>query len=178
MRKILVHTCCGICSAYPLQNLKELGYEPVAYFYNPNIDTEEEFEKRLEGERIVCENSETELIVEPYVPEEYENYVIGYETEPEHGRRCDKCFELRLEKTFQKAKELGIDIVTTTMIISPHKNFKQLTEVGNGLADKYGVEYLAVDFKKKDGFLKTNRISKELGLYRQNYCGCRFAKRD
>ena len=178
MRKILVHTCCGICSAYPLQNLKELGYEPVAYFYNPNIDTEEEFEKRLEGERIVCENSKTELIVEPYVPEEYENYVIGYETEPEHGRRCDKCFELRLEKTFQKAKELGIDIVTTTMIISPHKNFKQLTEVGNGLADKYGVEYLAVDFKKKDGFLKTNRISKELGLYRQNYCGCRFAKRD
>ena len=78
----------------------------------------------------------------------------------------------------QKAKELGIDIVTTTMIISPHKNFKQLTEVGNRLANKYGVEYLAVDFKKKDGFLKTNRISKELGIYRQNYCGCRFAKRD
>ena len=98
------------------------------------------------------------------------------ENEPEGGARCIKCFELRLKESAKKAKELGIDIFTTSMIISPHKNFKNLCSVGESVGKEYGLEFLGLDFKKKDGFLKTNKISKDLGLYRQNYCGCIFAK--
>ena len=116
------------------------------------------------------------MIVEPYNPQEYLDYVKGLENEPEGGARCIKCFELRLKETAQKTKELGFDKFTTSMIISPHKNFKNLCTVGEAVAKEYGLEFLGIDFKKQDGFLKTNKISKELGLYRQNYCGCKFAK--
>ena len=131
-KKILLHACCAICSGYPISLLKEMGYSPVVYFCNPNLDTKEEFDR---------------------------------------GSRCDKCIELRLLKTAQKAKELGIKEFTTSLVISPHKNFQKISAIGSGLG-----KYLPLDFKKKDGFLKTNQISKELNLYRQNYCGCEFAR--
>ena len=99
------------------------------------------------------------------------------EDEPEKGRRCDKCFELRLLKTAEFAKANGIKNFTTSIVISPHKNFAKLTAIGEKIAAEYGLNYAAIDFKKKDGFLKTNKISRELGLYRQNYCGCKFALR-
>ena len=107
----------------------------------------------------------------------YYEKVAGLENEPEKGKRCDKCFELRLLKTALFAKEKGIQNITTSMVISPHKNFQKLTLIGENIANEYGLNYLAIDFKKKDGFLKTNKISKELGLYRQKYCGCKFAQR-
>ena len=116
-----------------------------------------------------------ELIAEEYNHEEYLNAVKGLETEPERGRRCDVCIRLRLMKTVEKARELGIKRFTTSLVISPHKNFEKITEIGKSLAGE--LEYIAIDFKKKDGFLKTNNLSKELGIYRQNYCGCEFAKR-
>ena len=172
--KILIHACCGICSGYPISLLKEMGYKPVVYFYNPNLDSKEEFNKRLEAQKIVCMYHWVDLIIEDYNHEEFLDIAAGLENEPEHGKRCDKCFELRLSKTAQKAHELGITKFTTSLVISPHKNFDKITEIGVKNAD--GVEYVAIDFKKKDGFLKTNKLSKELGLYRQNYCGCEFSK--
>lgn len=175
--KILLHACCGICSAYPVSFLKDAGYEVVVYFYNPNIYPDVEYQKRLEAEKILCENSGVELIVEEYNQEEFFDYVKGFETEPEKGLRCDKCFELRLTKTANKAKELGIENFTTSIVISPYKNFQKLSTIGEEIASKTGINFLAIDFKKKDGFLKTNKIANSLSLYRQNYCGCKFSMR-
>ena len=175
--KILLHACCAICSGYPITLLKEMGYEVIVYFSNNNFDTKEEYKRRLEAEITLCKHFGVELLVEPYQPEKFYEYVKGFENEPEGGARCIKCFGLRLSDTARKAKELGIKKFTTSMIISPHKNFKNLSLVGEEIAKEFELEFLAIDFKKKDGFLKTNKISKELGLYRQNYCGCVFAKK-
>ncbi len=174
-KKILLHACCGICSSYPVSLLKDAGYSVIVYFYNPNIYPDVEYQKRLEAERTLCSHFECELIEEIYEPEVYYNYVAGLENEPEKGKRCDKCFELRLEKTAQKAIELGIDEFATSITISPHKNYEKLTKIGNDVAQKYNLKYVSTNFRKQDGFLKTNQISKSLGLYRQNYCGCRFS---
>ena len=176
-KKILLHACCGICSGYPIQLLKELGYNPVVYFNNHNIDTKDEFDRRLEAQEKICKSFDCELIVENYSPCEYISVVGGLEEEPEGGKRCLVCFKLRLLKSAYKAQELGISYFTTSIVISPHKNFKTISKIGNDIAYFVdGVEYLDIDFKKKDGFLKTNKIAKELDLYRQNYCGCKFAK--
>ncbi len=175
--KILLHACCAICSAYPIFQLREMGFEPVVYFYNPNIFPSEEYKKRLEAERKLCEYYNCELIVEEYNQEEFFNKVVGLENEPERGKRCDVCFELRLDKTAQKTLELGFKTFTTSIVISPHKNFQKLSEIGEKIAQKYELEFLSVDFKKKDGFLKTNKIANSLGLYRQNYCGCKYSMR-
>ena len=176
--KILLHACCAICSGYPIEYLQNMGYSVVVYFYNPNIYPLEEYQRRLEAEKQLCEHFGVELIVGDYEPKKYYEYVQGLENEPEKGARCDKCFELRLDKTAQLAKELNIEEFTTSMVISPHKNFENLTLIGNNIADKYNLKYLSVNFRKQDGFLKTNKISKELNLYRQNYCGCKFAQRN
>ena len=104
--KILLHACCAICSGYPIVLLKEMGYLPVVYFCNPNLDTEEEFNRRLEAQKILCENLQVELLVEKYSPEEYLEAVLGLEDEPERGSRCDKCVELRLKKSAQIQKKL------------------------------------------------------------------------
>ena len=175
--KVLIHACCGICSAYPIIQLREMGYEPVVYFYNPNIFPIDEYQKRFDAEKILCEFHKCELIAEDYNQIDFFNSVVGFENEPERGKRCDICFDLRLKKTAQKAVDLNIKIFTTSIVISPHKNFSKLTEIGNNIAKIYNLQYLAVDFKKKDGFLKTNRLANSLNLYRQNYCGCKFSMR-
>lgn len=173
--KILLHACCGICSAYPILQLREMGYEPTVYFFNPNIYPDIEYEKRLEAECKLCEYHNCDLIVGEYNQNDFFEKVTGLENEPERGKRCDVCFELRLEKTAQKAKELDFSKFTTSIVISPHKNFAKLTEIGQKIAEKYYLEYVSIDFKKKNGFLNTNKIANSLNLYRQNYCGCKFS---
>lgn len=173
-KKILIHACCGICSGYPISLLKEMGYEPIVYFSNSNLDTKEEFERRLEAQKVVCMYHWVDLLVEEYNHEKFLEKIKGFEEEPEQGSRCDICIKMRLRESANKAKELGIKYFTTSLVISPHKNFAKITEIGKSLED--GVEYIAIDFKKKDGFLKTNKLSKDLGIYRQNYCGCEFSK--
>lgn len=175
--KIVIHACCAICSAYPISYLKDMGYEVCVYFYNPNIHPAEEYQKRLDAQRTLCRHLECELVEAEYNVGEYYDFVKGFENEPEKGLRCDKCFELRLRKTAEYAKTIGAECFTTSIVISPHKNFAKLTAIGEKIAEETGIKYLAVDFKKNDGFLKTNKISKELNLYRQNYCGCSFAMR-
>ncbi len=174
-KKILIHACCGICSGYPISLLKEMGYIPVVYFCNHNLDTKEEYKRRLEAQKIVCMYHWVDLIAEDYSHDKFLEEVKGLEKEPERGKRCDVCIRLRLEEAALKAKFLGIKYFTTSLVISPHKNFAKITEIGKSLEN--GIEYVAIDFKKKDGFLKTNKLSKELGIYRQNYCGCEFSIR-
>lgn len=174
---VLLHACCAICSAYPIEMLKNSGYEVKVYFYNPNIFPVEEYERRLNAEKTLCNHFGVELIEGDYNSYDFFNHVKGYETEPEKGARCPICFKFRLDKTAQKATELGIKNFTTSIVISPHKNFELLSKIGIEIAQDYDISYLAIDFKKKDGFLKTNRIANSLGLYRQNYCGCKFSLR-
>lgn len=174
--RILIHACCGICSGYPIRLLKELGYAPVVYFCNPNLDTQEEFEKRLDAQRTVCDYHDVELITEDYRHDEFLEYVKGLEDEPERGKRCDKCIELRLREAGRKAISLGINTFTTSLLISPHKDFNKISAIGEKIAQDLNIIYLSLDFKKKDGFLKTNKLSRELNIYRQNYCGCEFSK--
>lgn len=171
--KILLHACCGICSGHPISLLKEMGYSVVVYFCNPNLDTKEEFEKRLDAQKKVCAYHNVDLVIEKYEPNEFLNFVVGLENEPERGARCDKCIELRLKKTAKKAEELGINNFTTSLVISPHKNFEKISALGKSISPFY----VSIHFRKKDGFLKTNNLSKELELYRQNYCGCKFSKK-
>lgn len=173
---ILLHSCCAICSAYPIVLLRELGYEPVSYFFNPNIQPEEEYYRRLDAQRTLCEKLECELLVGDYDGELFERVSLGLEREPEKGKRCINCFELRLEHSAKMAKELGIANFTTTIVISPHKNFSLISNLGMKISKKYDINYLDIDFKKKDGFLKTNKIAREFGLYRQSYCGCLYGK--
>lgn len=154
-----------------------MGYCVVVYFYNPNIYPEEEYKRRLEAERTLCVHFGCELIEGKYEPEVYYEYVKGFENEPEKGARCEKCFELRIENTAKKATELGIEEFTTSIVISPHKNFDKISKIGEIIANKYNLKYTSINFRKNDGFLKTNQISKSLNLYRQNYCGCKFALR-
>ena len=177
-KKILLHACCAICSAHPIELLKNLGYEVVIYFYNPNIFPSSEYETRLNAQRKLCQHFNVELIIGDYTQETFFDYVKGYEHCQEKGERCELCFKLRLKETAKKAKELGINTFTTSIVISPHKNYSLLTEIGENIAKENDLTYLAIDFKKKDGFLNTNKIANSLNLYRQNYCGCKYSRRN
>lgn len=170
--KVLLHTCCAICSGHPIKHLRGLGYEPVAYFFNPNVYPQVEYQKRLLAQQKLCESLNCELIVENYEPDFYNEIMQGYENHQEGSERCRRCFELRLLKTVQKAKELGIRHYTTSISISPHKDFNVIQGIGKFFSEYFDTNFMDLDFKKQEGFLKTNQISKELGLYRQNYCGC------
>lgn len=173
--RILVHACCAICSGYPIIHLRKLGYEPVAYFFNPNIHPKSEYTKRLKALKILCNALHCELIVDDYMPDLYCEIMQGYENHAEGSERCKRCFELRLLKTAQKARELGIDNYTTSISISPHKNFNVLKEVGKFFSGYFNIHFMDLDFKKQGGFLKTCKISRDLNLYRQNYCGCEMS---
>lgn len=175
-KKVLIHSCCAICSGYPIKLLQEIGYEPIAYFFNPNIQPENEYLKRLAAQKKLCDTLNCELIIENYFSEQFDKIAFGLEKEPEKGKRCAKCFELRLDQTAKKSKELGIKNFTTSIVISPHKNFKLISEMGKTISEIYDITYLDIDFKKQDGFLKSNKLAKELELYRQNYCGCMYSK--
>ena len=174
-KKVLMHACCAVCSAYPIELLRQDGYEPVLYFFNPNIFPSEEFTRRLDELRKYAEKKKVELIVEKQSAEDWYNAIAGLENEPERGRRCKRCFEYRLLYTVLKAFKLEYKYFTTTLTVSPHKQSQVIFEVAKELADKYELTFLDYDFKKNDGFLKTMKIAKEENFYRQNYCGCEFS---
>lgn len=178
-QKLLLHVCCAPCSSHVLETL-ENEYEITAFFYNPNITMEEEYIKRVkELKRFVGEAPFAKTVVVEegkYDPEHFFEIAKGLEREPERGARCYKCYELRLRETGLYAKDNGYDLFTTTLSISPHKNAKWLNEIGERVATEYGISYLYSDFKKKNGYARSIELSKEYGLYRQNYCGCVFSK--
>lgn len=171
-KTVLLHSCCAVCSGYSIEHLRELGYEPVSYFFNPNVYPSEEYSKRLESQKKLCKALNCELIVEDYTSDIYNEIMLGYENYEEGSERCKRCFELRLLKTIQKAQELGINKYTTSLSISPHKNFSVIKEIGEFFSNYFAIDFLPVDFKKQDGFLKSSMIAKGLNLYKQNYCGC------
>ncbi|MCD7879376.1 MAG: epoxyqueuosine reductase QueH [Candidatus Gastranaerophilales bacterium] len=175
MNKVLLHACCATCSGYPIEKLREDGFEPVLYFFNPNIFPIEEFYKRLDELKKYAEKKKVELIIERHDPENWYNAVAGLENEPERGKRCYRCFEYRLLYTALKAFTLEYKYFATTLTVSPHKQSSVIFEIAKELAKKYELTFLDIDFKKQDGFLKTMKIAKSENFYRQSYCGCEFS---
>lgn len=174
--KLLLHICCVGCGVYVSQRLK-LDYDVILFFYNPNIWPEKEYKLRLaEAEKIAMDYN-LELVKGEYEHEKWLEAARGHESDPERGERCLICYKFRLEAAAAMAKKLNCDYLTTTLTTSPHKDASAINEIGGQAARDYGLKFLAGDFKKQDGFKKSAALSKELNLYRQNYCGCEFSRK-
>ncbi len=180
-KRLLLHSCCGPCSTYCLEVLARY-FSVTLLWYNPNIFPVQEYYKRLETQKQVIEKLKTKYPVNieilEYEEQEYLRAAAGLESQPEGGLRCTECFKLRLKKTAEYAKKNGFDFFTTTLTVSPHKNAPLINEIGKQFEEIYGVKFLPSDFKKKNGYKRSTELSKQLGLYRQNYCGCRFSLRE
>ena len=179
--RLLLHSCCAPCSSYVLEYLSDY-FEITIFYYNPNISPAEEYEKRAaEQQHLIRElpaKHPIHLVVGAYEPERFYAVSRGLEQVPEGGERCFRCFRLRLEEAAKMAAEGGFDYFATTLTISPLKNAQKLNEIGEELSELYKVEHLPSDFKKKNGYKRSVELSALYGLYRQNYCGCVFSKRD
>ena len=180
-KTLLLHACCAPCSSYVIEYLSNY-FDITILFYNPNINNDIEYNKRLqELERFVKEfktNNPVKVISLGYNHDEYLQTVLGLEEEKDGGSRCLKCYRLRIEKTFEYAKQYNFDYVTTTLTISPLKNSQVINKIGSELENIYHINYLYSDFKKKEGYKRSIVLSHEYNLYRQDYCGCEFSKRD
>lgn len=176
-KKLLLHVCCAPCSSYCIEYL-EPYFDITVFFYNPNMDSAEEYAKRAaELRRFVKESgSKAEVIIRNFEPEPFYEMARGLENIPEGGERCFKCYELRMKEAAKFAASHGYDYFTTSLSISPLKNSAKINDIGEMLACIYGVKHLPSDFKKKEGYKRSIELSKEYGLYRQNYCGCIYSK--
>ncbi len=178
---LLLHSCCAPCSSSCIEFLARY-FQVTVFYYNPNISESEEYKKRVQEQiRFIKEfptQHKVEFIEGDYEPEVFYKAVKGLESEPEGGGRCFKCYELRLRKTAELAGRENFDYFTTTLTVSPLKNSVKLNEIGLKVAKETATEYLLSDFKKKEGYKRSIELSKEYGLYRQNYCGCVYSKRD
>ncbi|MBQ7783765.1 MAG: epoxyqueuosine reductase QueH [Oscillospiraceae bacterium] len=178
---LMLHSCCAPCSSYVLEYLSRY-FKITVFYYNPNIYPEDEFYKRRsEQERFIsllpAENP-VKFIGSDHFSQDFYEAVKGLEHIPEGGERCFACYRLRLEATAKAAAENGADYFTTTLSISPHKNAEKLNEIGSETAEKYGLKYLFSDFKKKGGYQRSTVLSREYGIYRQDYCGCVFSRNE
>lgn len=180
---LLLHSCCGPCSTSVIEDLIP-SYAITIFFYNPNITDRAEYEKRLLSQKKFIEeyNSKSNrhgniaLIEGVYEPDFFLREVKGLEGEPEGGARCRKCFRMRLEKTAEATSMGGYSAFATTLSVSPHKNFRLISETGRDICARYGIGFIDRDFKKADGYLRSVELAKQYGLYRQSYCGCEFSK--
>ncbi len=178
---LLLHSCCAPCSSYVLEYLSSY-FKITVFYYNPNIYPDEEYFHRAKEQQEFIKKFPAKHPIS-FIEGDFEKDLFystarGLECEEEGGSRCEKCFELRLGKTAEKAKEMGFDYFTTTLSISPLKNSQLLNELGLRLQEEYSVEYLVSDFKKKEGFKRSTELSREYGMYRQNYCGCVFSLKE
>lgn len=182
---LLLHSCCGPCSTAVVERLID-EFDVTIFFYNPCITDEEEYKKRKAAQLKFINRFNEEKIGTAkvyfkegdYRPTDFFKAAEGLEAEPEGGARCTVCFNQRLEKTAEEAKMGGFDYFGTTLTVSPHKNYKLISEIGRSIALRYGLSFLDRDFKKKDGFKRSIELSRKYELYRQDHCGCVYSKRD
>lgn len=178
---LLLHACCAPCSSSVLERLSSF-FEITIYYYNPNISPYEEYGKRIrEIERFIKDFPAVHpihFLEGKYDNNRFEDIARGLEKEKEGGARCSKCYYLRLEDTARVAKQHNFDYFTTTLSVSPYKNADKLNQIGRFLEKEYDVLYLVSDFKKKDGYKRSIELSREYNLYRQDYCGCIYSKRE
>ncbi len=179
---LLLHACCAPCSSYVLEYLTQY-FDITVYFYNPNITDVLEYKKRAdELERLISQmphEKKIELVISDYAPERFYAFTSGYENLAEGGERCFLCYRERLDATARYMTEHAdeYDYFATTLTVSPHKNAAKLNEIGEELADEYGLKWLFSDFKKREGYKRSIELSQEYGLYRQDFCGCEFSRK-
>jgi len=173
--KVLLHTCCGVCAYTCIEKLKQEGFDPVVFFFNPNIQPQIEYKRRRDAAYIVAETLDVKIIEGAYLPLDWYKDLQPYGQEAEGKRRCQLCYKIRLEESFKLSIKEDCDYFTTTLSISPHKVSSIIFEIGKDISKS---NFLPFDFKKKDGFKKTIFAAKKLNLYRQNYCGCTYSLRD
>lgn len=178
---LLLHSCCAPCSSYVLEYLSDY-FRITVFYYNPNIYPDTEYDKRVEEQKQLIRHMPAvhpvNFIEGEFEKQRFHEMVKGLENMPEGGERCFRCYRLRLEETARMAALKQYDYFTTTLSISPLKNAGKLNEIGEELEKQYGVTYLTSDFKKKNGYKRSTELSREYGLYRQDYCGCVFSKRE
>ncbi len=176
---LLLHSCCAPCSSYVLEYLSQY-FRITVFYYNPNIYPDEEYVHRVEEQRRFIEalpaRHPISFLEGAFDKERFYAMARGKEHLPEGGERCWGCYELRLREAAEQARRLGFDWFTTTLSISPLKNAQKLNDIGLRLEQEYGVAYLTSDFKKKNGYKRSTELSREYGMYRQDYCGCVFSK--
>ena len=177
--KLLLHACCGVCSSSVLERLSN-HFDITVLYYNPNIYPKEEYIKRLNTQKELIEKTNTNInfLEIGYNQDDFLEKIKGLEKEKEGGRRCHKCYYLRLEKTAIIAKEKHFDYFSTTLSVSPYKDSQTLNKIGEILEKKYNIKYLYSDFKKKEGYKRSNELAKKYNLYRQDYCGCKYSKEE
>lgn len=179
--RLLLHACCAPCSSYVLEYLTKY-FNITLFFYNPNITDENEYKKRAdELSRLISvmeHKNKVELIVCEHEPSRFLELSRGLETLAEGGVRCFACYRERLDMTarYMAENDGKYDYFATTLTVSPHKNAEMLNEIGAELSEKYGVRYLPSDFKKREGYKRSIELSREYGLYRQDFCGCEFSR--
>lgn len=190
-KSLLIHSCCAPCSSYVLEYLSKYFLITI-FYYNPNVYPEEEYDLRIAEQKEIIKglkereslnqvdglDADITLIEGKYKPKDFYDNIRGHEQDLEGGERCLICYEMRLRETAKMAKDEDYDYFTTTLSISPHKNAKALNEIGNKVGDEYGTKHLPSDFKKNNGYKRSVELSKEFGLYRQDYCGCIYSKRE
>lgn len=179
--KLLLHACCAPCSSHCMEYLNKY-FDITIYFYNPNIDNSKEYNLRVEEEKRLIDELDLPYKVGfmegEYEPKRFHELVKGHERDKEGGERCHICYEMRLLDTADRAKKNGFDYFATSLSISPMKNSQVLCEIGEKVGSDIGIKYLPSDFKKKNGYKRSVELSNEHDLYRQNYCGCSFSKRE
>ena len=176
---LLIHSCCAPCSSSVIEYLSR-HFKITVFYFNPNITDQKEYDMRKLEQKKFIETFKTDMHVDfiegNYNVKDFYSFATPLSHHKEGGMRCFKCYQFRLEETAKKAKEGGYDYFATTLTVSPLKNAQKINEIGRILEEQYKVSYLYSDFKKKDGYKRSMELSREYGLYRQNYCGCEFSK--
>lgn len=170
--KVLLHICCSVCATSVIERLRSEGHDVVGLFYNPNIHPHEEYQKRLAEAKKVAEQMNFELVEGEYNTLDWFRLTDSYKNAPEGEKRCNICFEMRLKYTWKYLRSKNFDMFTTTLTVSPHKKSSKINEIGQNIGNSL---FLAADFKKKDGFNRAIQLAKEMNLYHQHYCGCKYS---
>lgn len=175
MPRLLLHTCCAVCSCHVLDVLRR-EHQITVYFFNPNIEPREEYEKRRDSVKDWCERVGIAFVEGPAGHNHWAEAIKGFENEPEGGARCLICWRLRLEEAARYAKENGFEVFAATLTMGRNKQAAAINPLGQQAAEKYGIKFLEADWKKDGGQEAARRLAAEHGIYQQNYCGCLFGK--
>lgn len=171
-KKLLLHICCGVCASRIIERLL-LDYDVIGYFYNPNIEPEDEYQKRLKATEILFKHFGIKLITGIYENQQWHREIAGLEHLPEGGHRCWRCFRFRLQATAEQAVKGSIGLFATTLTASPYKNAKVINKFGHKIGLLNNINFVEINSEPTDK--SHSSLAKKLGLYHQKYCGCNYS---
>ena len=175
-RAMVLHVCCAVCASKPIEDLLAAHITPLLFFYNPNIDTPEEYKRRKDETTRLATRLGLDVVDAHHDVSCWNHATRGLETEPEGGMRCERCFELRLGQTAQFCASRSLPVWASTLGISPHKDQATIDRIGQQVSGPHGVTYWPVNWRKNRGVQRMFEIARQENMYRQNYCGCRYSR--